>query len=190
MPRRLALYGLSADPPHHGHGAILKLLAQHFDSVYCWAVDNPLKADHGASLPHRQAMVAALTQGLGASIEHRPEFTSPWTAESAALAHFCHPQAQLWVALGSDALAQVEHWYALKLLVARIAGFVEIARAGETLGRTLVVGLPVRTLTETIPPWASQTIRAALAQGRVPPGLTPEVYAYIQRTKLYGESSR
>lgn len=186
MQGRLALYGLSADPPHDGHGAILTLLAQHFDSVYCWAADNPLKADHGASLPHRQAMVAALTHRLGASIQHRPEFTSPWTAESAALVHFCHPEAELWVAVGSDALAQVAHWYALKLLVARITGFVEIARAGHILERTLVAGLPVLSLTETIPPWASQSIRSALAQGRVPPGLTPEVYAYIQRTQLYG----
>ncbi len=164
---------------------MMRLVGEYFDEVWCWAVDNPLKTSHGASLLHRQQMLALTIQGLAPHIQHHSEFTSPWTAESAAIIHYLHPDRKLWVALGSDALAQVEQWYAFQLLIARIQGFVEVARDGTTAQQPTVGGLPVLTLTRRIPPHTSHTLRTELAAGATPTSLPPQVLTYIQAHGLY-----
>ncbi|WP_218080581.1 nucleotidyl transferase family protein [Anthocerotibacter panamensis] len=186
MAPDIALYGLSADPPHRGHAQVMALLAQHFSQVWVWAVDNPLKRQGMAPLMARQQMVALTVSHLGLdNLHHRPEFTSPWTAESVAIIHFLCPQYRLWVALGSDALQQVPEWLAVELLIARSHGFVEVTRAGKSTGLTRLLGLPVRSLEADIPPYASHTLRAQLARTEGPEALLPEVYTYIRSQGLY-----
>ncbi len=186
MPLTVALYGLSADPPHWGHSLVMKLLSEYYDQVWVWAVDNPLKSKPGMPLAHRQAMVALTTHALNSPcILHRPEFSSPWTAESVAIIHYLYPQHQLWVALGSDALKQVNQWAAVDMLIARINGFVEVARAGQHSDLTALQGLPVHSLTGDIPPYASHEIRHQLNTEHQAAGLIPEVLTYIHQENLY-----
>ncbi len=183
---KIVLYGLSADPPHRGHLAILQGLAQDFDQVWTWAVDNPLKTEQATPLAHRQHMVALTVAATKSHrILHRPEFTSPWTAESVALIHFLYPGYGLWVALGSDALREIEHWENLPLLFARIQGITEVVRADAATGWQLVRETPIQTLKYPIPPWASREIRSQFHKQQPPEGLLPEVHRYIIQSNLY-----
>jgi len=184
--KRLALYGLSADPPHLGHSLAMAYLSACFDEVWVWAVENPLKQSQGAALPHRQQMVGLTVAHCGCpNLQHRPEFSSPWTAESVAIIHYLYPECELWVALGSDALQQVAHWAAVELLRARATGWVEVVRNGQPSGLQTVLDLPIIVLSQSIPGYASQTIRQELLQGVQPPGLLTTVWHYVQAQKLY-----
>jgi nicotinate-nucleotide adenylyltransferase len=186
---RIALYGLSADPPHRAHALAMVYLSQVFDEVWTWAVDNPLKQQVGCTLDHRQQMVALTVASLQThSIKHCPAFARIWTAESVAIIRHLYPEAELWIALGSDALQQVDQWALAELLQLRATGFVEVVRAGSPSGLAQMLGLPVQVLTESIPAYASQDMRSSLRAGIHPDGLLPEVFAYIQQQHLYQDS--
>jgi len=53
----IALLGTSADPPTHGHRALLEGLLRQYPAVATWASDNPQKR-HTAPLALRQALLA------------------------------------------------------------------------------------------------------------------------------------
>ena len=92
-PSAIALFGTSADPPTHGHRALLEGLLSHYPQVATWASDNPLK-QHKAPLSLRTALLKALVEAIGdprLSLEQK--LSSPWTFETLKRARQRWPQA-------------------------------------------------------------------------------------------------
>jgi nicotinate-nucleotide adenylyltransferase len=114
----IALYGLSADPPHFGHVAILHWLANHVDLTFVWAVDNPLKPRQ-TSLEHRAAMLQKILPAANA-IHYRPDLSRPYTLESVELVEQEYPQVPLWLVIGSDLLSQVHQWHQAPILAQKV----------------------------------------------------------------------
>ncbi len=114
----IALYGLSADPPHRGHLAILNWLAEHVDLTFTWVVDNPLKPRQ-TSLEHRAAMLQEILPRAH-TLRYRPELSRPYTLESVALVEQEYPQVPLWLVIGSDLLSQVHLWHQAPVLAQKV----------------------------------------------------------------------
>jgi nicotinate-nucleotide adenylyltransferase len=114
----IALYGLSADPPHLGHVAILHWLASHVDLTFVWAVDNPLKPRQ-TSLEHRAAMLQKILPADDA-LHYRPDLSRPYTLESVELVEQEYPQVPLWLVIGSDLLSQVHQWHQAPTLAQKV----------------------------------------------------------------------
>jgi nicotinate-nucleotide adenylyltransferase len=114
----IALYGLSADPPHIGHAAILRWLADHVERTFVWAVDNPLKPRQ-TSLEHRTAMLQSILP-VADTLQYRPDLSRPYTLESVALVEQEYPGVPLWLVIGSDLLSQVHQWHQAAVLAQKV----------------------------------------------------------------------
>ncbi|MEM6838230.1 MAG: nicotinate-nucleotide adenylyltransferase [Cyanobacteria bacterium P01_C01_bin.120] len=128
---QIALFGMSADPPHRGHGKILQWLAQHFDHVAVWAADNPFK-EHQCPLSDRAAMLSLMIRDLSVSpgkIGLYKELSHRRSLVSAQQAQEIWPQAELTLVVGADLVEQLPHWYqALELF--QIVNILVIPRPG------------------------------------------------------------
>ncbi|RZM75719.1 nicotinate-nucleotide adenylyltransferase [Leptolyngbya iicbica LK] len=110
---QIALFGMSADPPHRGHGRVLRWLARHFDHVAVWAADNPYK-QHQCPLRDRQAMLKLMIQDLPVPpgrIALYEELSHRHSLVSAQQARERWPQAELTLIVGADLVEQLPHWY-------------------------------------------------------------------------------
>ena len=109
-PEAIALLGTSADPPTHGHRALLEGLLQLYPQVATWASDNPLK-HHTAPLALRTALLGALVEAIAdPRLALVQQLSSPWTAETLARARTLWPERRLVFVIGSDLVAQVPRW--------------------------------------------------------------------------------
>ena len=112
-PMQVALFGMSADPPHRGHGKILRWLAEHFDQVAVWASDNPFK-EHECSLHHRATMLDLMIRDLSVpqgTVELHEELSHRYSLVSAQQARSIWPQADLTLVIGADLVEQLPRWY-------------------------------------------------------------------------------
>jgi nicotinate-nucleotide adenylyltransferase len=116
--QNIALYGLSADPPHIGHEAILRWLADHVERTFVWAVDNPLKPRQ-TSLEHREAMLQSILP-ISNTLQYRPDLSRPYTLESVELVEQEYPEVPLWLVIGSDLLSQVHQWHQAAVLAQKV----------------------------------------------------------------------
>ena len=113
QPMRIALFGMSADPPHRGHGRVLRWLARHFDHVAVWAADNPFK-EHQCPLRDRQAMLKLMIHDLPVPpgrIALYEELSHRRSLVSAQQAREMWPQAELTLIVGADLVEQLPRWY-------------------------------------------------------------------------------
>ncbi|MGD1859893.1 MAG: nicotinate-nucleotide adenylyltransferase [Leptolyngbyaceae cyanobacterium] len=128
---QIALFGMSADPPHRGHGKILQWLAQHFDHVAVWAADNPFK-EHQCPLSDRAAMLSLMIRDLSVSpgkIGLYKELSHRRSLVSAQQAQEIWPQAELTLVVGADLVEQLPHWYQAAELF-QIVNILVIPRPG------------------------------------------------------------
>lgn len=110
---RIALFGMSADPPHRGHGKILQWLAQHFDHVAVWASDNPFKA-HQCPLHDRAAMLDLMIHELPVppgTVALHEELSDRRSLVSVQRAQTIWPHAELTLVIGADLVEQLPSWY-------------------------------------------------------------------------------
>jgi nicotinate (nicotinamide) nucleotide adenylyltransferase len=163
---RIALYGLSANPVHNAHLAIIKALSSRFDLVFVWAVDNPDKYGIPNYLPLaiRNEMVdAALNDLKLPNVENTPQWSHPYTGESVQMIRKVYPSASLWIVLGSDSIKSVSTWSGGDLMNAA-DGFIEVTRPGLPIGpSTQLIGgksMPVIVMDIKTPPYSSSEIRA------------------------------
>ncbi|MFM7086892.1 MAG: nicotinate-nucleotide adenylyltransferase [Cyanobium sp.] len=106
----IALFGSSADPPTHGHRALLQGLLRYYPQVATWASDNPLK-QHTAPLPLRMALLQALVEAIGdPRLQLVQELSSPWTVETLERARQLWPGREPVIVIGADLAAQVPRW--------------------------------------------------------------------------------
>ncbi|WP_016923321.1 nicotinate-nucleotide adenylyltransferase [Prochlorothrix hollandica] len=215
LPRTIALFGTSADPPTLGHRAILAYVSQHFDHVAVWASDNPFKT-HGATLAQRQRMLALLLQDgsvqdgsvqglsvqglpvqglpvqdlplLRSKVRVYPSLSHRRTLHTVEQAQERWPGAQLTLVIGSDLVTQILQWYQAETLLSSVSLLV-IQRPQAPLQGSALERLRQRTtvtLADFMGPPVSST--AYREQGLIT-ALSPAVCDYIHSHQLYARVS-
>ncbi len=182
----IALFGTSADPPTHGHRALLEGLLQLYPRVATWASDNPLKR-HTAPLPLRMALLGALVEAIGdPRLSLEQPLSSPWTMETLARARQRWPHREPVFVIGSDLAAQVPRWRGAadwlpgcRLAIAPRQGWL---LQEEDLARLRQLGARPEILRLQIPASASSGVRARPAPEQVPAELLP----LLRRHDPYG----
>ena len=182
----VALFGTSADPPTHGHRALLEGLLQLYPHVATWASDNPLK-QHTAPLSLRTALLRALVDGIGdPRLSLVQELSSPWAMDTLARARSLWPERQPVFVIGSDLIGQVSRWRAAdqwlpgcRLAIAPRQGWPLQLQDLECLHQ---LGARTQLLDLEIPATASSGVRARPDPSQVPAELLP----LLRRHDPYG----
>jgi nicotinate-nucleotide adenylyltransferase len=169
---RIALFGGSFDPPHHGHLAVARTaLARLGVDRLWWMVTpgNPLKP-RGAAAPLKERIAAARALAddpriVVTAFEAARCFT--FTAETVAFLLRRRPEARFVLVMGADSLVTLDRWHDWR----RIAALVPMAfvdRPGATFAP------------------ASARAAIALARYRVPerdaaslPGRRPPAWVFL-----------
>jgi nicotinate-nucleotide adenylyltransferase len=189
-PPTIALFGTSADPPTHGHRALLEGLLALFPQVATWASDNPLKR-HRAPLSARTALLRALVGAIGnPRLQVVQELSSPWAMETLARArqHWSHTEPVF--VIGSDLLPQIPRWRqaeawlpGCRLAVAPRRGWPVAPKDLRELERR---GALVEVLPLEIPASASSDLRDRLSKGPAAAELPEELWPVLLQHNLYG----
>ena len=192
---RIALFGMSADPPHRGHGEILRWLAMRFDHVAVWAADNPFKA-HQCPLRDRAAMLQLMINDIsvaGNKIALHEELSHRRSLISAQLAREIWPRAELTLVVGSDLVRQLPSWYKAETLFQTV-NILVVPRPGYDLSDGVLLEvqahggkIAIADIPETF------DISSTYYRRTDDPGaLSKSVKAYIDQNNLYpcAESSR
>lgn len=194
-PMRIALFGMSADPPHRGHAEVLRWLADHFDYVAVWASDNPFK-DHQCPLRDREKMLQLMIDdipvpsgqiGLHEELSHRHSLTS------ARQAHTIWPDAELSLVVGSDLVPQLPKWYKAQELFQEVSILV-VPRPGYDLSDDALEAVREQGGKSAIAdiPKTFDISSTYYRRTDDPDALSQSVRAYIDQHNLYpcAESSR
>jgi nicotinate-nucleotide adenylyltransferase len=182
----IALLGTSADPPTLGHQALLEGLLRRFPKVATWASDNPVK-QHGASLPARASLLAALVAALDdPRLELAQELSSPWAITTLERAAARWPQHQLVFVVGSDLVAQIPRWKDAGEVLRRCRLAI-VPRHGWPLSpagleHLAQLGGRVEQLPLAIPATASSSVRRQPCREQVPAA----VWSLLLKHNLYG----
>ncbi len=200
MPMRVALFGGSFDPPHHGHIAIATAAADVFDldSVLFAPVGRqPLKAEAApASFSDRMAMVE-----LACKVDKRfvvSDLDAPrsdgapnYTVETLAELRDIFPDARLFNLVGADSFLDLPRWHEPERLL-ELAEWIVVSRPGFPLANLAPLGLTpqqlgrvhlLQTVHEDV---AATNLRERLEAGDLCVDvLAPNVAAYIETHHLY-----
>ncbi|MBR6207607.1 MAG: nicotinate (nicotinamide) nucleotide adenylyltransferase [Oscillospiraceae bacterium] len=198
---RILLYGGSFNPPHLGHEDALRAAreALHPDKTLvipagipphkALAEDSPSAEDRlrmtelaFADAPGAQVTDLELRrQGKSYTVDTLRQFRSLW------------PGAELCFLVGTDMLLYMEQWMSFREIFSLCTLAAMPREEGELpqlesfadyLRRTYGAGIIV--IPKTPLPMSSTQLRAALPERRGRECLSPEVYAYIIRRRLYG----
>lgn len=182
----IALFGTSADPPTHGHRALLEGLLAHYPQVATWASDNPLKR-HTAPLPLRMALLQALVEAIDdRRLQLVQELSSPWTMETLERAQRLWPEREPVIVIGADLAPQLPRWRQATQWL-RGCHLAIVPRSGwtlepESLERLRQLGAQIELLELAVPASAS-----ALVRQRIDPQLVPaELWPLLRQDDPYG----
>ena len=185
---RVALFGMSADPPTSGHRAIIGWLSECYDWVAVWAADNPFKS-HQTPLEHRAAMLRLLIAEMEPNRENvgfHPELSSFRTVETVEKAKdLWGADAVLTLVIGSDLVSQLPRWYRVEDLLRQVLVLVvprpgygieesELTRVRELGGNIAIANLTGLDVSST-----------AYRENGDKEALTPAIEEYIYREHLY-----
>jgi nicotinate-nucleotide adenylyltransferase len=197
---RVALFGGSFDPPHHGHIAIATAAADVFnlDSVLFTPVGRqPLKVEGGAaSFADRLAMVqlACDSDPRFAASEldaPRDDGAPNYTVDTLVKLQEAMPEARLFNLVGADSFLDLPRWHEPERLL-ELAEWIVVSRPGFALADLSPLGLTPRQrgrvhLLQTV----HEDVAATHLRERLEAGdpcvdvLSPAVSAYIQAHHLY-----
>jgi nicotinate-nucleotide adenylyltransferase len=197
---RVALFGGSFDPPHHGHIAIATAAADVFDlgSVLFAPVGHqPLKPD-GVPAPFadRLAMVELACRadsrfGVSDIDAPRSDGTPNYTVDTLATLHEAMPNERLFNLVGADSFLDLPRWHEPERLL-ELAEWIVVSRPGFPLADLSPLGLTpyqrgrvhlLQTVHEDV---AATNLRERLEAGDLCADvLAPAVSAYIQAHQLY-----
>jgi nicotinate-nucleotide adenylyltransferase len=200
MHMRVALFGGSFDPPHHGHIAIASAAADVFDLdrvLFAPVGHQPLKPE-GVPAPFadRLAMVElACCQDPRFAVSDldapRPDGAPNYTVETLATLHGSMPDARLFNLVGADSFLDLPRWHEPERLL-DLAEWIVVSRPGFPLADLSPLCLTPRqksrvhllqTVHEDV---AATNLRARLEAGDACTDvLSPAVSAYIEAHQLY-----
>jgi nicotinate-nucleotide adenylyltransferase len=197
---RVALFGGSFDPPHHGHTAIAAAAADVFnlDQVLFAPVGRqPLKRDGApASFADRLAMVelacAADSRFVVSDVDGpRSDGAPNYTVATLAALQEAMPDARLFNLVGADSFLDLPRWHEPERLL-EAAEWIVVSRPGFPLANLSALDLTphqrgrvhlLQTVHEDV---AATNLRERLEAGDpCTDVLDPEVSAYIQTHHLY-----
>jgi nicotinate-nucleotide adenylyltransferase len=197
---RVALFGGSFDPPHHGHTAIATAAADvfHLDQVLFAPVGRqPLKAE-GTTTPFidRLAMVELACKadsrfGVSGLDAPRPDGTPNYTVDTLSALHVSIPDARLFNLVGADSFLDLRRWHDPERLL-ELAEWIVVSRPGFPLAELSSLELTADQrgrvhLLQTV----HEDVAATDLRGRLEVGdlcadvLSPAVSSYIQTHHLY-----
>ncbi len=197
---RVALFGGTFDPPHHGHIAIATAAADVFDLervLFTPVGRQPLKPDGvPASFADRLAMVELacrvdprfVVSDLDAP---RDDGAPNYTVETLAALQEALPDERLFSLVGADSFLNLPRWHEYKQLL-ELAEWIVVSRPGFPLANLAELNLTPRergrvhllqTVHEDV---AATNLRERLEAGDLCADvLDPAVSAYIQAHHLY-----
>ena len=197
---RVAFFGGSFDPPHHGHIAIATAASDVFDldSVLFAPVGRqPLKPEGvPASFADRVAMVELACRAdsrfaVSDLDAPRSDGTPNYTVQTLATLHEAMPDARLFNLVGADSFLNLPRWHEPERLV-ELAEWIVVSRPGfpladlSTLGLTQLQRGRVHLLQTVHEDVAATNLRERLDAGdQCADVLDPAVSAYIQAHHLY-----
>jgi nicotinate-nucleotide adenylyltransferase len=197
---RIALFGGSFDPPHHGHIAIATAAADVFDLgsvLFAPVGQQPLKPD-GVPAPFadRLAMVELACRadsrfGVSDIDAPRSDGTPNYTVDTLATLHEAMPNERLFNLVGADSFLDLPRWHEPERLL-ELAEWIVVSRPGFPLADLSPLGLTpyqrgrvhlLQTVHEDV---AATNLRERLEAGDLCADvLAPAVSAYIQAHQLY-----
>lgn len=197
---RVALFGGTFDPPHHGHIAIATAAADVFDLervLFTPVGRQPLKPDGvPASFADRLAMVELacrvdprfVVSDLDAP---RDDGTPNYTVQTLAALQEALPDERLFSLVGADSFLNLPRWHEYKRLL-ELAEWIVVSRPGFPLANLAELNLTplersrihlLQTVHEDV---AATNLRERLEDGDpCADVLNPAVSAYIQAHHLY-----
>ena len=197
---RVALFGGSFDPPHHGHIAIATAAADVFDLnqvLFAPVGRQPLKADgRPAPFADRLAMVelACLSDTRFAASDldaPRADGSPNYTVETLSTLREMMPDARLFNLCGADSFLDLRRWHEPERLL-ELAEWIVVSRPGFPLADLSTLGLTphqkgrvhlLQTVHEDV---AATNLRERLEVGdSCTDVLSPAVSAYIETNHLY-----
>jgi nicotinate-nucleotide adenylyltransferase len=197
---RVALFGGSFDPPHHGHIAIATAAADAFelDSVlFAPTGHQPLKPEGAsASFDDRLAMVGLVCRqdprfAVSNLDSPRPDGMPNYTVETLTMLKEMLPEAKLFNLVGADSFLDLPRWRLPERLL-ELAEWIVVSRPGFPIGSLLELGLTpnqrgrihlLQTVHEDV---AATNLRERLEAGDPCADLLPPpVVAYIREHRLY-----
>jgi nicotinate-nucleotide adenylyltransferase len=197
---RVALFGGSFDPPHHGHIAIATAAADVFDldKVFFAPVGRqPLKPEGvPASFADRLAMVE-LACGVDPRFDvsdldaPKSDGSPNYTVQTLATLQEAMPDTRLFNLVGADSFLDLRRWHEPERLL-DLAEWIVVSRPGFPLANLSTLGLTPRQrgrvhLLQTVHEDVAATdLRERLETGdQCVDVLDPAVSAYIQSHHLY-----
>ena len=197
---RVALFGGSFDPPHHGHLAIATAAADVFDLdqvLFAPVGRQPLKTEGApASFADRLAMVELACRSdsrfaVSDLDAPRSDGTPNYTVQTLAALHEAMPDARLFNLVGADSFLDLPRWHEPERLL-ELAEWIVVSRPGFPLANLSALGLTpqqrgrvhlLQTVHEDV---AATNLRERLEAGDpCADVLDPSVSAYIQAHTLY-----
>jgi nicotinate-nucleotide adenylyltransferase len=187
---KLALYGGTFDPIHHGHLILAREALEQLGLdrvVFVPAAQSPFKpAQAAAPSELRLAMVRAAIEGEGAFALDDSEVGrggTSYTIDTVESAAARYPGAELWWLIGEDHLAQLPAWHRYDELV-KLIRFAVFSRGGN--------GSASHEFPQIIRQVdiSATDIRARVARGASIRYLVPEaVHTLIEEHRLYRRNS-
>ena len=197
---RVALFGGSFDPPHHGHIAIATAAADVFDLhrvLFAPVGRQPLKQERiPASFDDRLAMVELACRAdrrftVSNLDAPRSDGAPNYTVQTLATLQEAIPEAQLFNLVGADSFLDLPRWHEPERLF-EVAEWIVVSRPGFPLPDLSALGLTssqrgrvhlLQTVHEDV---AATNLRERLEAGDpCADVLDPAVSAYIQDHHLY-----
>src|ERR1700722_1434190 len=197
---RVALFGGSFDPPHHGHFAIATAAANalRLDSVlFAPAGRQPLKLDGTVtSFEHRLAMVELAcredSRFTASEIDApRADGLPNYTVETLSELERRMPHAKRFNLVGADSFLSLPKWREPARLL-ELAEWIVVSRPGFEIGSLSLVGLDLHQQSRVhLLDNVHEDIAATGLRGRLEAGepcvdlIAPAVLDYIQSHHLY-----
>jgi nicotinate-nucleotide adenylyltransferase len=195
-PLRLGVFGGTFDPPHLGHTAVARDVADALkldSTLWIPARIPPHKQDEIVTAPHlRMEMVSAAVAPYPDFAVSDVEFSREgpsYTVDTLRELRHRHPGAELYLLLGADQVGTLRHGWREPEEVLRLATLALMDREGERTheavpdlpGIERAVHVPVRRVDVS-----GTRIRSALAAGKdVTRWMSAGVLRIIQREGLY-----
>lgn len=198
-PRRIGILGGTFDPPHFGHLAAAReaLRALDLDLVTFVVANDPWQktsptgdgvVEEVSPVGIRLAMVAAAIDGMDrVQLDDREVRRGgpSYTADTLAEYRTDHPEAELFVLVGSDVAPGLDTWVRPEE-VRRRATIVVMERPGHE-GSHPPAGWVHQVLDGSFPDLAGTDLRRMVAAGQSPESAVPHgVVAVIAEYGLYG----
>jgi nicotinate-nucleotide adenylyltransferase len=197
---RVALFGGSFDPPHHGHIAIATAAADVFDldKVFFAPVGRqPLKPEVApASFADRLAMVELVCRtdprfDVSDLDAPRSDGSPNYTVQTLTTLHDALPDARLFNLVGADSFLNLPRWHEPERLL-ELAEWIVVSRPGFPLADLSALGLtPLQRGRVHLLQTVHEDVAATHLRERLEAGdpctdvLDPAVSAYIQAHHLY-----